>query len=423
MIHWISLLEASRSLISDGIATFRIVLSMTMTSSERHSTPSVHHRLSCTSSSLLSPSTAGLLRLFDTEPSSIVMLLTPVAACDVVAPNLAAVTLPAGRDARLRLTEWTSCGGCAAKWGASVLAEIVGELPSASTRRCSSAWRRSTTRRSTASTTRRRSCRPPTSSRRSSTTRPTTGRSPRPTPAATCSPWAAVSCWRSTSPPSPSTSRGGRWRPSSTPPLRSSPRPAARSPAGTRSATPSRCSASRCRGWCIPTRCSARAARGPATPCVLSKPLGTGLVLAGGSDDDKAAATEGMRRLNRGAAEALRAAGPAVHAVTDVTGYGLAGHGWEVAERSGVRLVVDTAGLVAYPGAVEAAERGVRTGGDARNREYVAGHVDTHRVGVGGGVGVRPADLRRPAGRRRPRRRPTLPGFSRSAPSNPARRR
>jgi selenide, water dikinase len=110
---------------------------------------------------------------------------------------------------------------------------------------------------------------------------------------------------------------------------------------------------------------------------LLSKPLGTGLVLAGGSDGDKAAATEGMRRLNRGAAEALRAAGSVVHAVTDVTGYGLAGHGWEVAERSRARLVVDTAGFVAYPGAVEAAERGVRTGGDARNREYVAGHVDS----------------------------------------------
>ena len=64
-----------------------------------------------------------------------------------------------------------------------------------------------------------------------------------------------------------------------------------------------------------------------------------------------------------------------MHAVTDVTGYGLAGHGWEVAERSGVRLVVDCAGLVAYPGAREAAGRGVRTGGDARNRDYVAGHL------------------------------------------------
>ncbi len=60
-----------------------------------------------------------------------------------------------------------------------------------------------------------------------------------------------------------------------------------------------------------------------------------------------------------------------------MTGYGLAGHGWEVAERSAVRLVVDGAGLDAYPGALEAAERGVRTGGDARNREYVTGHLDS----------------------------------------------
>jgi selenide,water dikinase len=48
-----------------------------------------------------------------------------------------------------------------------------------------------------------------------------------------------------------------------------------------------------------------------------------------------------------------------------------------VAERSGVRLVIDSAGLVAYPGAAEAAERGVRTGGDARNRDYVAGHLES----------------------------------------------
>ena len=136
---------------------------------------------------------------------------------------------------------------------------------------------------------------------------------------------------------------------------------------------------------------------------VLSKPLGTGLVLAGGTDDDKAAVTEGMRRLNRAASEALRAAGPAVHAVTDVTGYGLAGHGWEVAERSGVRLVVDAAELVAYPGALEAAERGVRTGGDARNRDYVAGHLDSSAAASLEALVLRPADLRRPARRRRPR--------------------
>ena len=108
---------------------------------------------------------------------------------------------------------------------------------------------------------------------------------------------------------------------------------------------------------------------------VLSKPLGTGIVLAGGSETEKAEAIVGMRRLNRAASEALQALGTDVHAVTDVTGFGLAGHGWEMAERSGALVVLDTAGLPLYDGALAAAERGVRTGGDKRNREYLAGHV------------------------------------------------
>lgn len=115
----------------------------------------------------------------------------------------------------------------------------------------------------------------------------------------------------------------------------------------------------------------------PGDVLVLSKPLGTGLALAGGSAGDKAAAIAGMRRLNRAASEELQAMGTAVHAATDVTGYGLAGHGWEMAERSGVQIIVDTAGLHAYPGAREAAARGVRTGGDPRNRDYVADHVQS----------------------------------------------
>ncbi len=66
-----------------------------------------------------------------------------------------------------------------------------------------------------------------------------------------------------------------------------------------------------------------------------------------------------------------------MHAVTDVTGYGLAGHSWEVAERSGVSVVIDTSGLVLYAGTRDAAASGVRTGGDPRNREYVSGHLVT----------------------------------------------
>jgi selenide,water dikinase len=106
----------------------------------------------------------------------------------------------------------------------------------------------------------------------------------------------------------------------------------------------------------------------------MSKPLGTGLALAGGTDTDKASAIAGMRALNRVASEQLQSFGAGVHAVTDVTGYGLAGHGWEMADRSAVALVIEAATLQAYPGAKESAERGVRTGGDPRNREYVEGN-------------------------------------------------
>jgi selenide,water dikinase len=81
-----------------------------------------------------------------------------------------------------------------------------------------------------------------------------------------------------------------------------------------------------------------------------------------------------MRELNRIASEQLQQLGADVHAVTDVTGYGLAGHGWEMAQRSGVQLVLRAAMLRAYPGAFDAAQRGVRTGGDPRNRQYVAQH-------------------------------------------------
>lgn len=107
---------------------------------------------------------------------------------------------------------------------------------------------------------------------------------------------------------------------------------------------------------------------------LLSKPLGTGLALAGGDDVSKAAAVEGMRTLNRAASELLQS-GAGVHAVTDVTGYALAGHGWEMAERSGCTFRIDTTRLPLYAGVLDIARRGVRTGGDARNRAAVGMHI------------------------------------------------
>lgn len=112
----------------------------------------------------------------------------------------------------------------------------------------------------------------------------------------------------------------------------------------------------------------------PGQVLVLSKPLGTGLVINGGTDDERRTAIAGMRATNRRAADVLRGLDDPPTSVTDVTGFGLAGHAWEVAQRSGVRIRISGSQLPTYPGALDAAARGVRTSGDVRNRRYVDGH-------------------------------------------------
>ena len=116
----------------------------------------------------------------------------------------------------------------------------------------------------------------------------------------------------------------------------------------------------------------------PGDSLFLTKPLGTGLVLSAArknavGEDELAAAVASMTELNERAAETLRSFEP--NAVTDVTGFGLLGHAHEMAERSGVRIVLEAASFPALPGALAAARRGLRTGGDGRNRDYVAGSV------------------------------------------------
>jgi selenide,water dikinase len=117
----------------------------------------------------------------------------------------------------------------------------------------------------------------------------------------------------------------------------------------------------------------------PGDHVLLTKPLGTGLVLAAAArgllgDDEVTETTGRMTELNDRAAEALRGFEPS--AVTDVTGFGLLGHAHELAERSGVRLELDGEALPELPGALTAAGLGVRTGGDARNRDFAAHAVE-----------------------------------------------
>jgi selenide,water dikinase len=118
----------------------------------------------------------------------------------------------------------------------------------------------------------------------------------------------------------------------------------------------------------------------PGDALFLTKALGTGIVLQAvrdgvAPDGALEAAIASMVELNRAAADTLRPFLP--NAVTDVTGFGLLGHSHELASRSGVRVVLDAASLPALPGARELVEDGVRTGGDRRNREFAAAHVES----------------------------------------------
>jgi selenide,water dikinase len=112
----------------------------------------------------------------------------------------------------------------------------------------------------------------------------------------------------------------------------------------------------------------------------LTKPLGTGIVGTAIKFDrvepalaDEAARS--MRTLNRAAAEALQAlpAG-ALHACTDITGFGLIGHASEMARASGVMLSIEAGTVPVFEGVLAIASRNT-SGGMASNRDHFSGGV------------------------------------------------
>lgn len=131
-------------------------------------------------------------------------------------------------------------------------------------------------------------------------------------------------------------------------------------------------------GLVHPSRILSKAGLRPGDRLYLTKPLGTGTILSAARGEvAEPAWVEGavasMLRLNRHASHLAR--GARLRAATDVTGFGLLGHLWEMAKRSGVAAELDAASIPLLPGARECLGRGARTGGGERNRDWVGGNV------------------------------------------------
>lgn len=119
----------------------------------------------------------------------------------------------------------------------------------------------------------------------------------------------------------------------------------------------------------------------PTDVLILTKALGTGTITSAlkrreADGDHVRAAIASMRQLNR--VQPLLAsliAQGAIHAATDVTGFGLAGHAVQMAEASGVSIAFDCAALPALPGAKDYLARGVVNRAHRTNTEYVSSRV------------------------------------------------
>ena len=111
---------------------------------------------------------------------------------------------------------------------------------------------------------------------------------------------------------------------------------------------------------------------------LLTKALGTGVLMTAFKRDalnpeHYTSAVNSMVQLNAGAATIML--NHEVHAATDVTGFGLLGHAFKMADGSNVTLVFEESDLPLLQGALEQVRAGMIPGGGTRNREYYAPHV------------------------------------------------
>ena len=132
-------------------------------------------------------------------------------------------------------------------------------------------------------------------------------------------------------------------------------------------------------GQAEPSRLLTNAAAMPGDVLVLTKGLGTGLLATAGKRDmlgdaSRDALHASMRQLNRDASRAALAGG--IRCATDVTGFGLLGHGSHIARASHVTLRIESDRLPELLGARELWRAGLRTSGAERNQRFVAPLTD-----------------------------------------------
>ena len=134
-----------------------------------------------------------------------------------------------------------------------------------------------------------------------------------------------------------------------------------------------------------PQRMLLKAGVQPGDVLFLSKPIGTGVITTAhkrGEADPLhlASAVASMTRLNRCAAALLGRFGEAIHAATDITGFGLAGHLHEMAHLSGLTLRISWDAVPQLPGARDYARGAFVPGGGRRNRQYYGPWIALERA-------------------------------------------
>ena len=136
-------------------------------------------------------------------------------------------------------------------------------------------------------------------------------------------------------------------------------------------------------GFVHPQKVLTNSGAQPGDVLLLTKPLGIGVLTtankAGMAEPQTMAyAAKLMTTLNKAARDVM--VKYRVHACTDVTGFGLMGHGTEMAQGSGVELHIDTVGITLIPEALEFARMGILPEGMYRNRSFAEPHVDPGQV-------------------------------------------